>query len=125
MFPTNANLGRLGNSIAWWLGIEPYELFLYVFLPPLLLDAAVRIDFFLFKRVRPAAWKCIPPPCWCTCWSGGSFAVLSCFDSPTMQIRGLLNTEEAIVQARACYSFFMTGGLYTGNHAIGMFDGGC
>ncbi|CAL5219904.1 g1831 [Coccomyxa viridis] len=50
MFPTNANLGRLGNSIAWWLGIEPYELFLYVFLPPLLLDAAVRIDFFLFKR---------------------------------------------------------------------------
>lgn len=52
MFPTNANLGRLGNSIAWWLGIEPYELFLYVFLPPLLLDAAVRIDFFLFKRVR-------------------------------------------------------------------------
>ena len=53
MFPTNANLGRLGNSIAWWLGIEPYELFLYVFLPPLLLDAAVRIDFFLFKRVCP------------------------------------------------------------------------
>ncbi len=51
MFPTNGGLGRLGNSIAWWLGIEPYELFLYVFLPPLLLDAAVRIDFFLFKKV--------------------------------------------------------------------------
>ena len=52
MFPSDGALGRLGNSIAWWLGIEPYELFLYVFLPPLLLDAAVRIDFFLFKRVR-------------------------------------------------------------------------
>ena len=51
MFPSNGGLGRLGNSISWWLGIEPYELFLYVFLPPLLLDAAVRIDFFLFKKV--------------------------------------------------------------------------
>ena len=44
------NLGRLGNSIAIWLGIQPYELFFYVFLPPLLMDAAVRIDFFLFKK---------------------------------------------------------------------------
>ena len=51
MFPTEGGLGRLGNSIAWWLGIRPYELFLYVFLPPLLLDAAVRIDWFLFKKV--------------------------------------------------------------------------
>ena len=47
------NLGRLGNSIAIWLGIQPYELFFYVFLPPLLMDAAVRIDFFLFKKARP------------------------------------------------------------------------
>lgn len=46
------NLGRLGNSIAIWLGIQPYELFFYVFLPPLLMDAAVRIDFFLFKKVQ-------------------------------------------------------------------------
>ena len=61
MFPTNANLGRLGNSIAWWLGIEPYELFLYVFLPPLLLDAAVRIDFFLFKRVRMCHHESLQP----------------------------------------------------------------
>ena len=52
MFPANGNLGRFGNSAAWWLGIQPYELFFYVFLPPLLLDAAVRIDFFLFKKVR-------------------------------------------------------------------------
>ena len=54
MFPTEGGLGRLGNSIAWWLGIRPYELFLYVFLPPLLLDAAVRIDWFLFKKVLPS-----------------------------------------------------------------------
>lgn len=51
------NLGRLGNSIAIWLGIQPYELFFYVFLPPLLMDAAVRIDFFLFKKVRHCPWK--------------------------------------------------------------------
>lgn len=49
MFPYN--LGRLGNGISWWLGIHPYELFFYVFLPPLLCDSAVRIDFFLFKQV--------------------------------------------------------------------------
>lgn len=56
MFPTNGGMGRLGNSISWWLGIEPYELFLYVFLPPLLLDAAVRIDFFLFKKVQTCSY---------------------------------------------------------------------
>ena len=72
MFPTNANLGRLGNSIAWWLGIEPYELFLYVFLPPLLLDAAVRIDFFLFKRVCPVIWESSPPrTLLCSCHHAG------------------------------------------------------
>lgn len=49
MFPFN--LGRLGNGISWWLGIRPYELFFYIFLPPLLCDSAVRIDFFLFKQV--------------------------------------------------------------------------
>jgi len=50
LFPWN--LGRLGNSVSLWLNIEPYELFFYVFLPPLLLDAAVKLDFFLFKKVQ-------------------------------------------------------------------------
>jgi hypothetical protein len=49
------NLGALGNSLAIWLGISPWQLFFYVFLPPLLLDAAVRIDWYLFKKVRTAA----------------------------------------------------------------------
>jgi hypothetical protein len=36
------NLHELGNAVAIWLDINPYELFFYIFLPPLLLDAAVR-----------------------------------------------------------------------------------
>eukprot|EP00882_Tetradesmus_deserticola_P019578 GHRQ01021080.1.p1 GENE.GHRQ01021080.1~~GHRQ01021080.1.p1 ORF type:complete len:110 (-),score=22.20 GHRQ01021080.1:569-898(-) len=48
-FPVN--LGALGNSLAIWLGISPWQLFFYVFLPPLLLDAAVRIDWFMFRKV--------------------------------------------------------------------------
>ena len=69
MFPTHGGLGRLGNSMAWWLGIRPYELFLYVFLPPLLLDAAVRIDWFLFKKVRG---RCCRRAC-LACWFHGSW----------------------------------------------------
>ena len=45
------NLGPVRNALAIWLGIEPADLFLYIFLPPMLLDAAVRIDYFLFKKV--------------------------------------------------------------------------
>eukprot|EP00878_Enallax_costatus_P002544 GHUV01002726.1.p1 GENE.GHUV01002726.1~~GHUV01002726.1.p1 ORF type:complete len:958 (+),score=224.31 GHUV01002726.1:205-3078(+) len=44
------NLGALGNSLAIWLGISPWQLFFYVFLPPLLLDAGVRIDWYLFRK---------------------------------------------------------------------------
>lgn len=51
-FMFSGNLGRFGNSVAIWLGIQPYELFFYIFLPPLLFDAAIRIDYFLFKQVR-------------------------------------------------------------------------
>lgn len=48
-FPVN--LGRFGNSFALFLGVQPAEIFLYVFLPPILFDAAVRIDYFVFKKV--------------------------------------------------------------------------
>lgn len=41
----------LSNGIAWWLRVEPYELFFYIFLPPLLLDAALRIDTFRLRKV--------------------------------------------------------------------------
>lgn len=40
-----------GNAISLWLGMQPAEVFFYVFLPPLLLDSAVRVDYFLFKKV--------------------------------------------------------------------------
>jgi NhaP-type Na+/H+ or K+/H+ antiporter len=50
------NLGALGNSLAMWLGISPWQTFFYVFLPPLLLDAAVRIDWFVFRKVRRGVW---------------------------------------------------------------------
>lgn len=46
------NLGRVTNALALWLGAEPSELLFYVFLPPLLLESAVRINFYLFKKVR-------------------------------------------------------------------------
>ena len=46
------NLGPVRNALAMWLGIEPADLFLYIFLPPMLLDAAVRIDYFLLRKVR-------------------------------------------------------------------------
>lgn len=45
------NLGRFGNGIDLWLSMQPAEIFFYIFLPPLLLDSAVRIDFFVFKKV--------------------------------------------------------------------------
>lgn len=48
------NTGPLGNAITLWLGIEPADLFLYVFLPPMLVDSAVRIDYFIFRKVAPA-----------------------------------------------------------------------
>lgn len=46
------NLREIGNGVALWLGIEPYELFFYIFLPPLLLDAALKIDWYVFKKVN-------------------------------------------------------------------------
>lgn len=46
------NLGRLGNALSLWLGIDPPELFFFVFLPPLLLETALTIDWFVFKKVK-------------------------------------------------------------------------
>jgi hypothetical protein len=34
-----------------WLGMHPSTTFFQIFLPPLLLDSAVRLDFFLFNKV--------------------------------------------------------------------------
>ena len=54
-FPT-ASFTPLNNSrnltaLIRWLGITPPDMFVYVFLPPLVLDSAVRMDFFLLKKV--------------------------------------------------------------------------
>jgi len=56
------NTGPLGNGIAIWLGIEPADLFLYIFLPPMLVDSAVRIDFYIFRKVSSTSCpdSCIP-----------------------------------------------------------------
>ena len=70
MFPFD--LGRLGNGIALWLGIRPYELFFYIFLPPILLDAAIRIDFFLFKKVSPTACAAV---FWLSCPSSAADSI--------------------------------------------------
>ena len=54
MAPPPSHLSpRLGNAFTLWLGMTPPELFLYAFLPPLLLDAALSIDYFLFNKVKP------------------------------------------------------------------------
>jgi len=46
-----ANLREISSAIAIWLGISPPDLFFYAFLPPLLVDSAIRIDFFMFSKV--------------------------------------------------------------------------
>lgn len=47
----HVNIRELSNALNVWIGIRPAKLFFYIFLPPLLLDSAVRIDFFIFKKV--------------------------------------------------------------------------
>jgi len=39
----------------WVVHTQPSEIFFFLFLPPLLLDSAVRIDFYVFRKVRPSA----------------------------------------------------------------------
>ena len=55
------NLRQWGNALAIWLGIKPSDLFLYIFLPPMLLDAAIRISYFHFRKVLSPP----PLPSWC------------------------------------------------------------
>ncbi|KAL4547435.1 hypothetical protein Ndes2526B_g06687 [Nannochloris sp. 'desiccata'] len=45
------NLLQISNAISLWLSIQPADLFFYAFLPPLLVDQAIRIDFFMFRKI--------------------------------------------------------------------------
>lgn len=51
-FAYQFNLHQLSNASAIWLGIQPPDLFIFVFLPPLLVDSALRIDYYMFRKVR-------------------------------------------------------------------------
>eukprot|EP00878_Enallax_costatus_P047164 GHUV01057584.1.p1 GENE.GHUV01057584.1~~GHUV01057584.1.p1 ORF type:complete len:129 (+),score=28.10 GHUV01057584.1:197-583(+) len=51
LWSTGYNLNHFSNALTIWLGMHPRTLFFQIFLPPLLLDSAVRIDYFLFKKV--------------------------------------------------------------------------
>ena len=59
MLPSRANRPfpppprQVSNAISLWLGIQSPDLFFYAFLPPLLMDAALRLDFYLFKKIWP------------------------------------------------------------------------
>lgn len=62
-FPVN--FGRVSNALSLWLSIEPPDVFLYVFLPPILVDSAVRLNFYIFRKVwmspdGPAAARWLP-----------------------------------------------------------------
>lgn len=45
------NLLQIGNAVSIWLDIKPADLFFYAFLPPLIVEQAIRIEFFMFKRI--------------------------------------------------------------------------
>ncbi|GIM04957.1 hypothetical protein Vretimale_9399, partial [Volvox reticuliferus] len=45
------NLENVSNAVMLWLGMRPADIFVFVFLPPFLLDLSVRIDFFMLKKV--------------------------------------------------------------------------
>eukprot|EP00882_Tetradesmus_deserticola_P018820 GHRQ01020212.1.p2 GENE.GHRQ01020212.1~~GHRQ01020212.1.p2 ORF type:complete len:180 (+),score=69.88 GHRQ01020212.1:283-822(+) len=49
------NMNHFSNALTIWLGMHPSAIFFQIFLPPLLLDSAVRVDFFLFKKVSARA----------------------------------------------------------------------
>lgn len=45
------NLLELGNAIAIWLSFRPGDLFLYAFLPPLIVDSALNLELYMFRKV--------------------------------------------------------------------------
>ncbi|GAX85098.1 hypothetical protein CEUSTIGMA_g12518.t1 [Chlamydomonas eustigma] len=45
------NLGRLGNAISILFGVQPPETFFFIFLPPVLLNSLLHVDYFLFRKV--------------------------------------------------------------------------
>ncbi|KAG2448639.1 hypothetical protein HYH02_006526 [Chlamydomonas schloesseri] len=45
------NLEHVSNAVMLWLGMRPADIFVFVFLPPFLLDLSVRVDYFLLKKV--------------------------------------------------------------------------
>jgi len=49
------NLLQIGNAISLWLSIQPADLFLYAFLPPLLVETSIRLDFFNLSKIWPHA----------------------------------------------------------------------
>lgn len=55
VFVYKYNLGRIGNAFTVWLGVSSPEILLYGFLPPLLLDAAMGLDWFVFTKVSKHA----------------------------------------------------------------------
>lgn len=61
VFTYKFNMRQLSNGTAIWLGIEPPDLFIFVILPPLLVDSALRIDFFMFRKVMVQVRTRSPP----------------------------------------------------------------
>ncbi len=58
LFSYYYNLGHVSNAVALWLGMRPADVFVFVFLPPFLLDLSVRIDYFMLNKAsRPAATR--------------------------------------------------------------------
>ncbi|WPT10890.1 Sodium/hydrogen exchanger 7 [Picochlorum sp. SENEW3] len=44
------NLLEIGNAVTLWLRIQPADLFFYAFLPPLIVEQAIRIDIYMFRK---------------------------------------------------------------------------
>lgn len=45
------NMLELSNSITQWLSFSPSDLFLYAFLPPLVVEDAINIEFYMFRKM--------------------------------------------------------------------------